>query len=439
MRIEPLAALQRLKRPDPPFYRHPQATAMPADRNTDDARDLFDRGHAALDAGELPEAVECFTRAIRLRPDVAAAYRARATAYLRTGDRVRALADLDHAIRLKPDDMQALADRAAELFAQKSFDRAVADCDRVLSDDPGRADVSALRGNCHAARGDTTSALRDYADAVGGDPENAPRVLVLRARLHLDCENFPASLADCDDAIHRDSRNADAHHTRGMVMHATGDAGGAVVSFTEAVRLSPELAFARLGRAACYALLGDHAAVIDDCDAVAELAPGVWRAFELRGAAKQALGDFDGALSDFDEAVRLAPSSVLPLHYRAGVHTARGDHAAAVREYLEALARDPRHAATFNQLAWVWATCPDDAVRNGERAKAFATRACELTDWRDAGYLDTLAAAHAECGEFADAVAWQQKALGTADAPEYRERLEQYRSRLPARDAGGLQ
>ena len=369
---------------------------MPADRNTDDARDLFDRGRTALDTGEFAEAVECFTRAIRLRPDVAAAYRGRAAAFLRLNDRTRALADFDHAIRLKSDNTQTYADRAAVLFAQKVFDRAVADCDRVLSDDPGRADVSALRGRCHAARGDTTSALKDFADAISGDPENAPGVLLLQARLHLDCENLPAALADCDESILRDPESSDAHYTRGMVLHASG---GAIESFTTAVRLAPEYAFAWLGRAACHALLGNHAAVIDDCDTVLELSPNLGRAYELRqanGAGRTRRGA-RGLRHGRSARVVGCDAATLPGRCVRGPW----EVAAAIRDYLEALKRDPHHAATFNQLGWVWATCPDESLRNGERAKECATRACELTDWVEPGYLDTLAAAHAACGEFA--------------------------------------
>src|SRR5947208_13851484 len=101
---------------------------MPHDRATEDAQDLFTRGHKALDAGDFREAVECFSRAIRLRPDVSTGYRFRAYAYLEMGDRVRALNDLDQAIRLKPDDAQSYAGRAAELYAQLQFDQAIADC-----------------------------------------------------------------------------------------------------------------------------------------------------------------------------------------------------------------------------------------------------------------------------------------------------------------------
>ena len=55
---------------------------------------------------------------------------------------------------------------------------------------------------------------------------------------------------------------------------------------------------------------------------------------------------------------------------------------------------------------------------------------------RRPGFLDTLAAACAECGEFDDAVKWQEKALGLAgpgQEADYDGRLELYRQRKPAR------
>src|SRR5580698_1915230 len=139
---------------------------MPRDRNTEDAQELFSRGHQAFNGGDFREAIECFSRSIQLRPDVAAPYRFRAYAYLELGDRIRALNDLDQAIRLKPDDVQLFADRAAELYAQKAFDQALADCDKVLKLDPGRASMYGLRARCHAERGDSENALKDFVQAI---------------------------------------------------------------------------------------------------------------------------------------------------------------------------------------------------------------------------------------------------------------------------------
>ena len=63
---------------------------MARDRILEDAQDLFSRGHTAYSTGDYQEAVECFSRAITMRPEVSAGYRYRAYAYLELGERVRA-------------------------------------------------------------------------------------------------------------------------------------------------------------------------------------------------------------------------------------------------------------------------------------------------------------------------------------------------------------
>ncbi len=61
-------------------------------------------------------------------------------------------------------------------------------------------------------------------------------------------------------------------------------------------------------------------------------------------------------------------------------------------------------------LAWIRASCPDTRFRDGKLAVASATKACELTNWRDAGALDRLATACTEAGDLPAASKWRQKA-----------------------------
>ena len=66
-----------------------------------------------------------------------------------------------------------------------------------------------------------------------------------------------------------------------------------------------------------------------------------------------------------------------------------------------------------------------------------ATKVCESTDWKQYLWLDTLAAAHAENGEFDEAQKWQLKAIDLAPAHEKAElhaRLELYKTGQPFRE-----
>jgi Flp pilus assembly protein TadD len=78
-----------------------------------------------------------------------------------------------------------------------------------------------------------------------------------------------------------------------------------------------------------------------------------------------------------------------------------------------------------------------DKHRDGKRAVESATRACELTNWKEANCIDTLAAAYAEAGDFAKAVVWQEKAKALfVSEPDQRtgeEHLKLYQSKKPCR------
>jgi tetratricopeptide (TPR) repeat protein len=113
------------------------------------------------------------------------------------------------------------------------------------------------------------------------------------------------------------------------------------------------------------------------------------------------------------------------------------DLRAANVDYAKLLLPDPSHAPAYNTLAWVWATSPDASQRDGRKAVEYANKACELSGWKNAGYLSTLAAAYAEAGNFKEAIRWQNKALDLSrgeDAAKLRPRVELYQAGKPYRD-----
>jgi tetratricopeptide (TPR) repeat protein len=85
--------------------------------------------------------------------------------------------------------------------------------------------------------------------------------------------------------------------------------------------------------------------------------------------------------------------------------------------------------------AWLRLTCAEAALRDFAEAVAWSRRACELTQWQQPHCLDTLAAAHAARGEFAEAAKYQEQAvnlLPPEHQADYHSRLEFYRQRRRA-------
>jgi tetratricopeptide (TPR) repeat protein len=106
----------------------------------------------------------------------------------------------------------------------------------------------------------------------------------------------------------------------------------------------------------------------------------------------------------------------------------RGQNARALGAFEEAIRLDPEDFMSLNELAWLLATCPDASIRDGKRAVELANRACELTAGGLGGFLDTLAASHAETGAFPAAVKVQNEAIGML--PPSDPNLQGFRARL---------
>lgn len=91
-----------------------------------------------------------------------------------------------------------------------------------------------------------------------------------------------------------------------------------------------------------------------------------------------------------------------------------GNPAGALADYRAAVASAPDDGVAWNELAWLLATSPDAAIRNGHEAREIAAKLVARS--RRINWLETLAAAWAETGDFPQAIAVEEEARRQAAA-----------------------
>jgi len=90
----------------------------------------------------------------------------------------------------------------------------------------------------------------------------------------------------------------------------------------------------------------------------------------------------------------------------------------AAEHLSRAIELDPEQPTTLNNLVWLLATVPEEPLRNPARAVELADQLEELAT-PDAAALDTIAAARAAHGDFAEAIGYAQRALEIYRAAGY--------------------
>lgn len=403
-------------------------------------RNVLQEAEEALRNRDAAGALKALDDLIEQQPENAAAFFWRGRLLAEQGKHEKALADLDEAIRLEPRNADAWSHRGYVRQKRGEPDEAMADFNRALRRDPNNEFALYCRGLLLGDRGETRAALADLDAVIEMNPRNID-ALHARGQVYMVRRDLTAALLDFDLCVNLNPDDMLAYNGRGSVHFLQGKYKEAVADYTKAMSLKPTKDARTLAqRGYAYAGLGDSEKAGADFEEALKLDPKEGAALLGRAELRRTKKDWAAALADYDAALALAPDDFRGLLGRAAVYFGSGALEKALTAYAEVEKRYPDEPQPFNDHAWLLATGTKDGLRDGARAVELASRACELTQWENPAYLDTLAAAYAEKGDFSAALKWQELAVKLSDneppdvQTDIKSRIALYEKKEPYRE-----
>jgi tetratricopeptide (TPR) repeat protein len=232
-------------------------------------------------------------------------------------------------------------------------------------------------------------------------------------------DNYRAYVA-CSTAFLQDHRTVEAMRMSQAALARLPDYTG--IPYDELMRLRrahqnmpiAEYAMLRNNLGAAYLALDRHAeALAQFREAVRVLPQAAWAHSNVAKALYFA-GEVKAAIDTWRVALSIAPRDSQTLTFLAIALVAQGQDREAAEKYRAALRSNPGDAFVRAQLAWMLATHPDDAIRNGRDAVTVAEPLVTMAQGLSARALDVLAAAYAEAGHIEAAVRTAEQALALA-------------------------
>lgn len=251
------------------------------------------------------------------------------------------------------------------------------------------------------------------------------------------------ALDDYTQALQRAPNSAEAYSNRAQVKWRMGDLEGALADSDRAIGLSPELWQTYANRAIALLGLGREEEAQESLEKLRALHsappaiestvnqsgklarqirlgrglegkdPATAEEFLWRGEYRLTAKRFEEAGKDLEEGLKRDPTLANKGIYLllALVAQEKKDWKGKLECYRRWAQAVPKMPEALNSLAWELLTSAEETLRDPKASLALAQKAAELSQFRNAGILDTLALAYFRTGQVQDALVTQRTAV----------------------------
>jgi len=234
-------------------------------------------------------------------------------------------------------------------------------------------------------------------------------------------------------------QTAGAFFDRGIMFMRQGDNNRAVLDFTDAIRLDPNMGVAFHQRGIAHGFIQENDKAIADFNETIRLWPGNIRAYVLRGFQYVRKGNYDLAFADFNQALRMDPGFAPAYQNRGFAYSLTGNHTQAIADYNQAIRLDQNNNPTDVAFSLMFRGLIYQDIRNLDMAIADFTEAIRLDpnlEMIQPSIYESRARAYAGRNEWDKAISDMEKYLqfnpNDAQAQQILEAMRQQKSQSDA-------
>jgi len=255
------------------------------------------------------------------------------------------------------------------------------------------------------------AALGEAKKAVAADPSNAAARIVLATTLE-DARQFSEALEEAEHAAALAPLDGATHLELGTLLFKQDKLEKAIEEARLAVTYAPENTRAHL--LLLVSLFYHNEDPVDAAREALAVSPYNAELHRVLGVALARKKESIDAFNQLSYSVLLRPewTEARSEFHRALLALINSSDAAKLLH--QAASSIPDSTVALDELAWVFATHPNDELRDGHEAVRLAEHACTLTKRTNPLLLATLASAYAETGNFSEAINTIQESISKA-------------------------
>jgi tetratricopeptide (TPR) repeat protein len=241
-----------------------------------------------------------------------------------------------------------------------------------------------------------------------------------------------------------------AENNLGSELLERGDIDGGLAHLEKSLRLKFDVPEPHNNLTSALLRKGDADAAIAEAHVALNFDPNNAHTHVVLGMALMTKGLLDEAIAQLSKAVEILRDyshanykavEILPdygyAHYNLALVLAeKGETFDAIAHYEKAIKAQPDFLEALTNLAWMFASSPDDNIRNGPKAVALAEKASRLAGGTSPVVLRTLAAAYASNKSFDKALETSRRALQSAQQRRNSELAETIRREMSLYEVG---